>query len=294
MVGAGRWGRRLAAAFGKSCDVTAICHLGRADTRAWAESEFPEATVTNRLSELLEDERIDAIAIATPISTHAQIAALCLNAGKHTFVEKPLATSIAESVTLLEASKKRGLVLFNGHVFLYDPVFAELRRLTESDPVMRVKTSWHKYGTFQEDLVWNLMTHELAIGIGLFGRGPVSGRMFYRRGFISETDAAAAEFSFGGGSDDLLVEIDRCAPARAKSVTVKTQSGRALMWSDDTLYECEAERQTPVFTRRDNENSDPLTREIVAFERAVRLGEPPLTDGAFGLAIVKAVGLLRD
>lgn len=279
--------------FAERCDVAAICHLGRADTKAWAQNEFPGSAITDKLSDLLEDERIDAIAIATPISTHAEIAALCLNAGKHTFVEKPLATTAAECTTLLQAAKERDLVLFTGHVFLYDPMFDELRRITKVDPVKQMKTSWHKYGTFQENLVWNLMTHELALGIDLFGREPVGGRMLYRRGFVSETDAAAAEFSFGGGDDDLLVEIDRCAPARNKSVTVTTGSGMILMWSDDTLFECEAERQTPIFTRNDGENSDPLTREIASFERAVRLGETPLTDGAFGLAVVTAVELLR-
>jgi predicted dehydrogenase len=294
LVGAGRWGRRLATAFRQRGEIAAICHLSRAATRSWAGSEFPEATVTYRLSDLLGDSRIDAIAIATPISTHAEIAARCLSAGKHVFVEKPLATSTGECAALVEEARRRGLVLMTGHVFLYDPVFAELRRVTEADPVKQMKTSWHKYGTFQESLIWNLMSHELALGIGLFGREPVGGRIVYRRGFVSETDASAAELSFGGGNDDLLVEIDRCAPANAKSVTVKTRSGKTLLWSGDTLFEGKAESMSPIFTRRHVENSDPLSREVETFERAVKLGEPPLTDGVFGLAVVAAVELMRN
>ncbi len=290
IVGAGRWGRRLATAFGKHGKVAAFCHLGRASTREWIEGEFPEATVTDRLSNLLGDDQIDAIAVVTPISTHADITSRALTAGKHVFVEKPLATSANVCAALVENAEARGLALFTGHVFLYDPVFNELRRIASTDPVTAVKTSWHKYGTFDEDLVLNLMTHELAIGIGLFGTRPVAGRILYSRGLVSKSDASAASLSFGGADDDLLVEVDRCAPVEAKSVTAKTESGRILIWSGDTLYECDKEGPEPIFTRPDVQ---PLDIEVGNFARQVRLGEAPLTDGRFGMDVVSAVELIR-
>jgi len=291
LVGAGRWGRRLAAAFAKHCEVSAFCHQGRSTTRAWIENEFPGALVTDRLPDLLEDDTIDAIIIATPISTHAEIAAMALNAGKHAFVEKPIGTSTLECAALVSLADSQGLALFTGHVFVYDPVFDELKRLTQDNPITRVKTSWHKYGTFDEDLVWNLMSHELAIGIGLFGRRPDSGRILYERGFVSDSDASAAAFSFGCDVGDLLIEIDRCATLTAKSVTAVTESGATFLWSDSMLYECKTNGPNLIFTRPDVQ---PLDREVASFERQVRLGERPLTDGEFGMEVVSAIELLRS
>jgi predicted dehydrogenase len=291
LVGAGRWGRKLATAFAKLCEVSAICHRGRPNTRLWIEKEFPGAMATDRLSDLLEDDTIDAIVIATPISTHAEIATMALNAGKHTFVEKPIASSALEGTALVSLADSKGLALFVGHVFVYDPVFDELKRITADDPITRVKTNWHKYGTFDEDLIWNLMSHELAIGIGLFERHPDSGRILYERGFVSESDAVAATFSFGSDARNLLVEIDRCATLTAKSLTVITDSGAIFTWSGNMLYECKTSGLNLIFTRPDVQ---PLEREIASFERQVKLGERPLTDGEFGLEVVSAVELLRS
>lgn len=291
LVGAGHWGRRLATAFGKRCRIGGFCHLGRDSTRTWIGREFPNATVTSQLSDLLRDEEIEAIVVATPIATHADIAVRALNAGKHTFVEKPLATTTGECKMLVETAERQGLALFVGHVFLHDPVFGEMQRITKADPVVRMKTAWHKYGTFDEDLIWNLMTHDLAIGMGLFGKSPIGGRILYSRGFVSESDASAASFSFGGADDDLLVEIDRCATVKAKSVTATTESGMTIMWSGDTLYECLKAGPRPIFKRP---NVQPLDLEVAGFDRQVRLGEPSLTDGRFGLDVVSALEVLRQ
>jgi predicted dehydrogenase len=289
VVGAGRWGRRLAAAFGKHFDIRGFCHLGRTETRTWIEGEFPGITVTDRLSDLLEDEHVDAIAIATPIATHAHIAALALSAGKHTFVEKPLATTTEECRSLVDAAKRRGLALFTGHVFLYDPVFNELRRITQADPVAKMNTSWHKFGTFDEDIVWNLMAHEVALGIGLFGRRPSNGRLLHSRGFVSKSDSVIAAFGFGGTGDDLVVEIDRCDPVRSKSVTAKTESGRTFSWSENVLYECTTDGPKPIFTRPDVQ---PLDLEVASFRRQIHPGVSPVTDGRFGLDVVSAIEAL--
>jgi len=162
----------------------------------------------------------------------------------------------------------------------------ELRRLVESDPVVRVQASWHKFGTFGEDLVWNLMVHDVAIGMGLFNKPPVGGRFLYSWGQVTETDSAAATLSFGSDEDELLIEINRCSPSEAKVVTVTMASGRVLLWSGATLFECNDLGLRPVFERPDVQ---PLDLELAAFERQIRSGERPLTGGEFGREVVSAM-----
>src|SRR5262249_42952023 len=96
---------------------------------------FPSVVATTRTDELLADPTIDAVVIATPISTHYRLATAALLAGKHVMVEKPLAASSEQALSLIDLSERRGLVLMPGHTFLYSPPVTMIRSLITSGEV---------------------------------------------------------------------------------------------------------------------------------------------------------------
>src|SRR5207245_11332913 len=127
VVGLGYWGpnlaRNLAAIPG--CELRWLCDP-RPEARARAERAFAGARVTGELSELLEDPALDAVLLATPVPTHAELAASVLQAGKHCFVEKPLATRASEAERVVSAATRTGKTLMVGHLLEFHPAVGRL------------------------------------------------------------------------------------------------------------------------------------------------------------------------
>src|SRR5213593_4711970 len=93
IIGLGRWGQCLLRVFSSYAEVPVCCNRGGSDAAAWVAQHYPEVKMTFDIDDVLRDERVDAVAIATPPATHAEFVKRALDAGKHVFVEKPLATS---------------------------------------------------------------------------------------------------------------------------------------------------------------------------------------------------------
>jgi predicted dehydrogenase len=119
VVGLGYWGPNLVRALHEvpEADVSWICDLDQ-DALAKIGRRFPACRKTTDLDEVLSDPDVDAVAIATPVSTHHRLASAALHADKHVFVEKPLAASSEEARDLLKLADDRGLVVMPGHTFL--------------------------------------------------------------------------------------------------------------------------------------------------------------------------------
>jgi predicted dehydrogenase len=129
---------------------------------------YPGVRTTTDYSEALDDDDVDAIAIATPVSTHFELAAAALNAGKHVFVEKPLAASTSDASELLELAAAHGRVLMPGHTFLYSPPVMKIKELIDTGElgeVLFITTSRVNLGLHQPDVsvVWDLAPHDFAI-----------------------------------------------------------------------------------------------------------------------------------
>ncbi|MDQ3668906.1 MAG: Gfo/Idh/MocA family oxidoreductase, partial [Actinomycetota bacterium] len=139
LVGLGYWGPNLARNFGDlpGAELKWLCERDeqRLETQA---ARFPGAERTTRVDDLLEDPDLDAVAIATPVVTHADLAREALLAGKHVFVEKPMALAAEEAEELVALAEERGLVLMPGHLLLYHPGVSKLRELVHSGELGRV------------------------------------------------------------------------------------------------------------------------------------------------------------
>src|SRR5215203_5201416 len=132
VVGLGYWGPNLLRVLfdDTRLEVSWICDLSE-ERLARYHRRYPGTRATTSFQEVLADERTDAVVLATPVFTHYDMAAASLAAGKHTFVEKPLAPSGALADDLIEQARARDLVLMCGHTFIYSPPVQTLRRMLD-------------------------------------------------------------------------------------------------------------------------------------------------------------------
>ncbi len=273
LVGVGRWGRQLLRVFNDRGHVVRCCYRGRPETQRWLQEHYPQVERGVDYEEVLRDRRVEAVIIATPIATHAALARRALEAGKHVFVEKPMATNPAEAQELAAIATRGDRVLFVGHVFLFHPVLKRLRQVVRADGVRSVAMSWSKLGTFEEDLFWNLMSHEVAIAVTLFGGGPSQADVLHVQGVVTTCDVAAVSLRFGADRA-CFIHISRCAAMTRKHLTLTTDSGRVLTWDDRALFQLSLPQgRECLYTSTE----EPLACEVEAFLRRVR-GEGPADD----------------
>jgi predicted dehydrogenase len=176
VAGLGYWGPNLARNFDDLAELAWLCDLN-SDLLDRFGARYPHAAKTDRFDELLEDDSLQAVVIATPVPTHAELARRALSAGKHVFVEKPPALSGAEVDELVALAEERDLVLLPGHLLLYHPAVAKLRELIASDELGEIL---YVYGNRQnlgqirkdENALWSLGVHDLSVILHLIGEEP--------------------------------------------------------------------------------------------------------------------------
>jgi predicted dehydrogenase len=181
VVGLGYWGPNLARNFDDLAGVRLawLCEQdeGRRDRYA---SRFPGARATGRYEDLLEDDELTAVVIATPVVTHFELAREALLAGKHVFVEKPLALSSTLAAQLVALAEERGLVLMPGHLLLYHPGVDKLKEIVVSGELGRllyVYGNRQNLGKFRRDenALWSLGAHDVSVILHLVDEEPVEG-----------------------------------------------------------------------------------------------------------------------
>jgi predicted dehydrogenase len=131
VAGLGPWGSNLARNFHELAELVWLCDEDESRLRA-AAGRYPAARAAEGFDEVLEAPDVDAVVVATPVPTHAALARRALAAGKHVFVEKPMALGGAEAEALVALAEERGLVLMPGHLLLYHPGVAQLKALVDA------------------------------------------------------------------------------------------------------------------------------------------------------------------
>jgi len=175
-VGLGQWGKNLARNFADLADLAWLCDLDEGQHEGLAQ-RYPEAQLTAKLDDVLADDSVEAVVIATPVPTHYELARRALEAGKHVFVEKPPAMRGAELEELCELSEERGLVLMPGHLLLYHPGVRKLKEIVDSGElgdVLYVYGNRQNLGTFRtnENALWSLGVHDLSVLLYLIEEEP--------------------------------------------------------------------------------------------------------------------------
>jgi predicted dehydrogenase len=169
VVGLGYWGPNLLRGLLEQpgVDVSYICDLDE-ERLSTVRRRHPAATATTRYDDLLEDPGVDAVLIATPVFTHVDLASSALHAGKHTFVEKPLAHSAAQAAELIELAEARDVRLMCGQTFLYSPPVRAIKRLIDLEElgeIYFISSSRVNLGLHQRDVsvIWDLGPHDFSI-----------------------------------------------------------------------------------------------------------------------------------
>jgi predicted dehydrogenase len=175
-VGLGQWGKNLVRNFDDLADLAWLCDLD-GERRADLAQRYPGARMTASFDEVLDDDSVDAIVVATPVPTHHDLARRALEAGKHVFVEKPPAMRGAEMEELCELAEERGRVLMPGHLLLYHPGVQRLKQLVDSGDlgeVLCVYGNRQNLGTIRthENALWSLGVHDLSVLLYLIDEEP--------------------------------------------------------------------------------------------------------------------------
>ena len=180
LVGAGAWGRNLVRVFSQLREVELACCCDADPTRRKElAASYPGMILTERYEDIVSDERIDAVVIASSAVTHHPFAKAALEAGKHAYVEKPLALSGGHAEELAALAESKGLKLMVGHLLLYHPAVAYLKQLVGSGElgnVFYIYSQRVNLGKIRQDenALWSFAPHDISVILHLLGQSPVS------------------------------------------------------------------------------------------------------------------------
>lgn len=273
IVGIGRWGKNVARELAEESELVAYVSHGAAENEAWAATSIPTAKKLT-LEEVCASKDIQAVGVATPIATHADIVRSLLTAGKHVLCEKPLAENSATAYELSALAQARTLTLVTGYVYIYHPAYQELKKSVAGQKISRIEFVWKKHGTFQESLELNLLTHHLALALDLVGK-PASASVIRREANVSPCDIIEVRLTYP--SCEVTSHIDRVSQEKIHTMTVHAGKN-VYVWEGTQLRDSRG-----VFEHRDM----PLSLEVRAFLDAVERGAPPQTAGDFGARVLE-------
>ena len=237
VVGLGYWGPNLLRVLGDQLDaeVRWMCDLDT-DRLAKYRRRYPAARATTRIDRVLADPDVDAVLIATPVHTHYMLAAQALAAGKHVFVEKPLAQSSELADDLVALARERGLILMCGHTFLYSPPVRAVKRLIEAGTlgdIFFISSSRVNLGLHQRDVsvIWDLGPHDFSILLYWLSELPTTVRAVGRDSIVKGiVDVAFVTMTFASGIV-VNVELSWLAPSKLRR-TVLVGSERMVIYDD--------------------------------------------------------------
>src|SRR5437868_7781673 len=180
IIGCGYWGPLLVRNFKglQDCQLKAVCDVN-AERLKHIRSLYPDIEGMAQTQQLLNGTNVDAVVIATPVKHHYSLAKASLLAGKHTFIEKPMASSSAECEELIKIAQRKGLVLMLDHTFLYSaPVqkIAEIVQAGDLGEIRYINCRRLNLGLFQKDInvAWDLAPHDISIILHILGESPIA------------------------------------------------------------------------------------------------------------------------
>jgi predicted dehydrogenase len=298
VVGLGYWGPSLLRALVDvpGVEVAWICDRDPDRLERYSH-RYPGISATTDIDEVLSDSGLDAVVLATPVFTHSELATRSLEAGKHTFVEKPLAGSSVEATGLIELAERNDRVLMCGHTFLYSPPVRAVKSLIERDElgqVFFVSSSRVNLGLHQRDIsvIWDLGPHDFSILLYWFDEMPATLRAVGRDSIVKGiTDVAFVTMNFPSG---MLanVELSWLSPSKLRR-TVVVGSKKMVVYDDgdpepikifdhgvvyedpETFGQYQLSYRTGDIVSPKLDTAEPIATELADFAAAVRAGAPP-------------------
>ena len=219
-IGIGRWGQNLMRSFAQECRIKYIASEGNPSNFVQAKKIQPKIKLVS-VEEILDDPEVEAVIVATPVEVLGEVASRIVSAGKHIFLEKPGATTSVQLDNLV-ALRRVEQICYVNYLYLVDPCYLSFRRAVNGTNLRNLRFTWKKFGTFGNDLLLNLASHELAQAIDILGEVP---RPIDR--IISENNCLIV---LKRGDTNIHIDIDRQSKNRFKSITAATDEG-TFCWS---------------------------------------------------------------
>ncbi|MEI4197511.1 Gfo/Idh/MocA family protein [Roseovarius sp. E0-M6] len=304
-IGCGYWGKNLARNFAELGALAAVVD-GNPDT-ANAFSEQYSVPVRT-LDEVLADNTIQAVSLATPAETHAALASRAIKAGKHVYVEKPLSLEIADAEAVIKEAASAERVLMVGHLLQYHPVFLRLREIVESGtlgPLRYIYSNRMSLGKFrvEENVLWSFAPHDFSMILSLAGEEPstvtAQGAAFVTADLA---DWATVQFVFPSGVRG-HVQASWLHPFKEHRLVVVGEKAMAVFedsaseWGEKLkIYDhtIDYSGAVPVPRKADAQciavaPGEPLKEECRHFLDCAENGRSPRTDGTEGLRVLRAL-----
>lgn len=313
VVGAGYWGPNLVRNFhgSQAWRVAAIVDSDRARLESIARL-YPHLALHSEIDAVLEDRKIDAVAIATPPRTHYELAKRAIEAGKHVLVEKPLAESYEAALDLGERAERRGVYLMADHTFLYTGSVEKLRALRESGDlgnIYYIDSVRVNLGLFQEsNVVWDLAPHDVSIINYVLGEGPNAVSLQLGTCVHAETPDVAFLTMWYPNGCIAHVHLSWLSPVKVRR-TMISGSRKMAVWDDvdptEKIYiydkgvvldptSTTLQQQMVSYRLGDLnvpliDNREALAKLVDDFAAAIRGGSPTRSSASFGAGVVRVI-----
>jgi predicted dehydrogenase len=312
VVGLGYWGPNIIRNLNEleQAEVRWICDLDQARLDLLTR-RYPAVRSTRSFDDLLADPELDAVAIATPVSSHHSLALAALHAGKHVFIEKPLAASVAQAEELVAVAAERRLTLMPGHTFLYSPPVNAIRDLIHNGDlgdIYFISMSRVNLGLHQSDVsvAWDLGPHDFSI-LRYWLEATPSHVSATSRSCIFPTipDVAFINLEFGEGAI-AHVELSWLAPSKLRRTTI-VGSRKMVVYDDvsnepvrifdsgvmvddpQSFGEFHLSYRTGEIVSPAMRPLEPLQVEMADFCRSIHTGEAPRSSAEVGVEVVRMI-----
>ena len=314
IVGYGYWGPNLVRNFSECGDSEVRWVTDLSDDRlATVRSRYPAIRTTTQYKELLTDPELDAVAIATPVATHFELALQALQAGKHVFLEKPLTETSDQARQLIEEAEKRNLTLMVDHTFIFTGAVRKIKELIDDDGIGDIyyyDSTRVNLGLVQTDVsvIWDLAVHDLAILDFIFDENPIAVSATGMT-HIPNRPATVAHMSLFFDSPMIAdIQVNWLAPVKVRQTLIG--GSRKMIVYDDlepsekikvydkgvTLGEDKEDIYKTLVGYRTGDMWAPKLDEIEAlkseasyFAECIREGKIPVNGGEAGLTVVRAL-----
>jgi predicted dehydrogenase len=312
VIGCGYWGPNLVRNFRSlaNCQVKVVCDLN-VERLAHLRTVYPEIEGVSDYTRMLGPDGPDAVVVAAPVRYHFPIAKACLLAGKHTLVEKPLASSSAECAELIEIAEQKGVTLMVGHTFLYSAAVRKIAAIIDTGAIGEIRCITARrlnLGLFQKDInvAWDLAPHDISIILYILGEFPLyvncQGNAHVTPGIEDVTNMALTFRS----NRFATIQSSWLEPRKIREMTFV--GTRQMIVYDDIqtsekirIYDTRVERPPHYDTFAEFHYSyhygdsyiphvqqeEPLKLECQHFLDCIRSGREPLSGGRSGMELVR-------
>ncbi|MGH7953224.1 MAG: Gfo/Idh/MocA family protein, partial [Limisphaerales bacterium] len=312
VIGCGYWGPNLVRNFRSlpDCRLTMMCDTSE-QRLAHLKTLYPDVESATCYDHMLNGVGLDAVVIATSVKAHYLMARASLLAGKHTFIEKPMAGSSEHCEELIQIAQKKGLVLMAGHTFLYSPVVQKIKEIVENGDIGDIRYICARrlnLGLFQKDInvAWDLAPHDISIILSIMGELPLTVNCRGSAHISPDVEDVTTMCLSFPKQRTAIIQSSWLDPRKIREMTI-VGSKRMIVYDDvaplEKLRVFDARVETPPHYDTFAEfqyayhygdvyapyikQEEPLKTECQHFLDCIRNGTSPLTDGKQGLELVR-------